>query len=338
MKKLIHVVGTRPNFIKLSSVVKALTTNFQNIILDTGQHYDDNMSTVFFRELNIPKPDFSLSIGSGTHGFQTGKGLIDIENIFLEQKPDGVVIYGDVNASLSGALAATKLDIPVFHIEAGGRSFDRTMPEEINRILIDNISDILFCNEESHAIQLEKEALPRGYVIGNTQVDSIYYIKDQLRPIIEGKYYLCTLHRPFNVDDTEYFNKILDKLNNFPHLVVFPAHPRIKNKILGNYSNIKLIEPQGFINFLSLIKYSQGVISDSGGIQCETAILRVPLLTLRPTTEHIATLDLNNTLVDLKQLKPSSFKINNYTIPEIWDGNASIRLKSILINYYENKQ
>ena len=213
MKTLFHIVGTRPNYIKLGSLFSSLNKEFVNIIVDTGQHYDPNLSKIFYTQLEIPPPLFSLKTGSGTHGHQTGQILQSLEKILLTTPPDGVIIYGDVNSSLAGALAASKLNIPIFHIEAGGRSFDKTMPEEINRIIIDNISTINYCIEDKHLTQLNKEGIYNGVLVGNVQVDSVYrMLKNFNRKTLltQEKFYICTLHRPFNTDNSVKLNKILN--------------------------------------------------------------------------------------------------------------------------------
>ena len=332
-KKLIHIVGTRPNYIKLYPVYKSLEKDFDNIVIDTNQHYDDNMSKIFFSELGLPKCKYNLGIGSGSHGYQTGQMIEKIESLLIKENADGIIVYGDVNSSLSAAIAAVKLGIHIFHIEAGARSFDKNMPEEINRMIIDKISDINFCIQKTHIDNLEKEDIRNGVLVGNTMTDAVHLLQDRLKKPLEFKYYLCTLHRPFNVDNIEKLNKILNNLNSWSHKIIFPAHPRIKNKINKSFENIVFIEPLGYIDMLSHIKYSEGIISDSGGIQCETSILRRPLQTVRPSTEHTVTLKINNRLVDLDTLHENNFYMTDYELPDIWDGTSSIKIKKILLNY-----
>tara|TARA_R110002153_G_scaffold65985_2_gene176568 strand:+ start:1254 stop:2255 length:1002 start_codon:yes stop_codon:yes gene_type:complete len=327
-KKLIHIVGTRPNYIKLYPVYNNLKKEFNNIVVDTNQHYDAKMSKIFFLELGLPKPKYNLNVGSGPHGYQTGQMIGKIESILVDENPDGLIIYGDVNSSLAGAIASVKLGIPIFHIEAGARSFDRNMPEEINRILIDQISTINFCIQKSHVENLKKENIHNGELVGNVMADAVHLSKNKLKKPLSFKYYLCTLHRPFNVDNPEKLDKILSNLEKWSHKVVFPTHPRVKKKITKNYKNIIFIDPLGYIDMLSHIKYSEGVVSDSGGIQCETTILKTPLQTIRPSTEHTITLEMNNRLVDSTTLNENNFFILDYLLPSIWDGTSSNKIKN----------
>lgn len=336
-KKIVHILAARPNFIKAAPVIDELANNgFTNIIIHTNQHYDYMMSQAFFQDLDIPEPDYHLGIKSGTHAQQTGNALIEIENVLMNNTPDYVVVYGDVNSTLAGALAAAKLCIPVFHIESGCRSFDRAMPEETNRILIDSLSDLLFCTEASACDNLLKTGTDPNKIrlVGNTAIDSLHNIKIHNNvPSID--YYLCTLHRPFNVDDVDNLNIILNKLNKLDKVVIIPTHPRLKNNIdiENEYNNIKFINPLGYLDFISYINHSKGVISDSGGIQCEATFLRIPLLTLRPTTEHLITLPIGNKLITVNQLESSSFNKVKFNTPFEWDGQASKRVVEEIIKY-----
>ncbi len=328
-----HIVAARPNFIKAAPLVKELSNKgYSNVIIHTNQHYDYKMSKIFFQELDIPEPNYHLGIKSGTHAQQTGNSLIEIEKVLLKEQPKALIVYGDVNSTLAGALAAVKLHIPIFHIESGCRSFDKKMPEEVNRILIDNISDLLFCTEQSACDNLVSEGFNQNKIklVGNTAIDTLHRIN--LNKTINKDYYLCTLHRPFNVDNKNTLHKILSKLNKLSKKVIIPAHPRLKNNIISTYNNIEFIEPLGYLDFISFLKHSKGVISDSGGIQCEASFLNVPLLTLRPTTEHLVTLKRGNTLVNINQ--NFTFNPSKYTdTPFIWDGNASKRIVNIIKNY-----
>jgi len=332
-RKLIHIVGTRPNYIKLFPVYKSFEQEFDNIVIDTNQHYDENMSKIFFSELGLPNSKYNLNVGSGSHGYQTGFLIEKIESILMDENPFGVVVYGDVNSSLSGAIASIKLDIPIFHIEAGARSFDKKMPEEINRILIDQISSINFCIQKTHVDNLKNENIGNGILVGNVMADAVHLCKDKLKPKLDYDYYLCTLHRPFNVDDPIKLHKILNKLNSWSKKVVFPVHPRVAKNIDEKFNNIEFIEPLGYLDILSYIKFSVGVVSDSGGIQCETTILKKPLQTLRPTTEHTITLDMNNKLVSLDTLNEDNFFMTDYLLPSIWDGSTSNKIKKLILNY-----
>jgi UDP-N-acetylglucosamine 2-epimerase len=341
--KLIHILAARPNFIKAAPVIKALNeANFYNLIIHTDQHYDYKLSEIFFQELAIPEPNYHLGVKSGSHAYQTGKSLMDIEEILLTETPEAVVVYGDVNSTLAGALAAAKLHIPVFHIESGCRSFDRKMPEEINRLIVDQISELLFCTEESARHNLLNEAYDskKIFVVGNTAIDSLQSVMNMIQNKSNPynfKYYLATLHRPFNVDNPFTLEEISTQLNNFPHPVVIPTHPRLKNNIKREYSNLIFIEPLGYLDFLTYMFYSEGILSDSGGVQCEASVLKKPLLTIRPTTEHLLTLDYSNKLVSSKELTPTLFKSINYDCPLEWDGNASKRIANIIKEYYEQR-
>ena len=332
---LIHILATRPNFIKAAPVIKALDLNgYENYIINTNQHYDYNMSKLFFKELDIPEPNRHLGVRSGTHAEQTGNALIKIEEVLLEKKSQERVVYGDVNSTLSGALASAKLNIPIFHIESGCRSFDKKMPEEINRIIIDNISDLLFCTEQSACNNLTNEgfASEKIKLVGNTSIDTLHKLSAS-SPIINEDYFLCTLHRPFNVDEKYKLNKILNKLNSLDKIVLLPSHPRLQNNLTGSYDNIKFINPLGYVDFINYLQHSKGAITDSGGVQCEASFLNVPLLTLRPSTEHLSTLKRGNSLIDINEDFIFS-KRELSDIPFIWDGNASDRIVDEIDKYY----
>lgn len=335
--KFVHILAARPNFIKSAPVIKALSNKgHTNIIIHTNQHYDFMMSQVFFQDLEIPEPNYHLGIGSGTHGVQTGESLIEIEKVLIKESPKAVIVYGDVNSSLAGALAAAKLNIPVYHIESGCRSGDRTMAEEINRVLIDHCSDLLFCIEPESVLLLKNEGIKNSNLVGNTAIDSLHVVKNNINKknlIIDKEFYLATLHRPFNVDDPQVLNQILVKLNEFDKPIIFPAHPRLKKNLTKKYPNIQFIDPLGYIDFITHIYYSSGVISDSGGIQCETCFFKKPLLTLRPSTEHTTTLEYGNKLVpNIENLSHKLFEpVLNKETPMIWDGKASERIVNIIL-------
>ena len=335
--QIVHILAARPNFIKAAPLISELDNRgHNNIIIHTNQHYDYKMSEIFFNNLHIPAPDYHLGIQSGTHGEQTGYGIIEIEKVLKDVTPQLVIVYGDVNSTLSGAIAAVKLHIPIYHIESGCRSGDMTMPEEVNRIMIDSISTKLFCTELSAYNNVRNQD---AYVVGNTAIDTLHSIQYNLNNI-PGNYYLCTLHRPFNVDDVNRLEKILERLNRLDELVIVPAHPRLEKNIRykTKYNNIKFIEPLGYIDFISYINSSKGVITDSGGVQCESAFLRKPLLTLRDSTEHIITLSFGNTLCDINDINKNTFKIDtDKPLPKIWDGNASKRIADILDESFSNR-
>lgn len=329
-----HVLAARPNFIKAAPVVNELNKKgHSNYIIHTNQHYDYLMSAVFFSELFIPEPDAHLGIGSGSHAEQTAQALIAIEKELIKNTPDYVIVYGDVNSTISGALAATKLNIPVVHIESGCRSFDDSMPEEINRKVVDSISTLLTCTEKSALENIKHIDPNRICLVGNTAIDSLYNLRDT--PIKETfDYYLATFHRPFNVDNVENLNNILKKLNDFSHPVIIPAHPRLKKNIKRDYNNIIIKEPLGFHDFIGHIKNSKGVVSDSGGIQCETCFYNKPLITVRPSTEHPMTLKYGNRLSSIDNISEDYFRDNFIkSTPMEWDGNSSKRVVKFIEDY-----
>jgi len=285
MKKIVTIIGARPQFIKAAMVSKAIKDNFKEIIVHTGQHYDKNMSDIFFEQLEIPKPNYNLEIGSGTHGKQTGEMLIKIEEVLLKEKPDYVMVYGDTNSTLAGALAASKLLIPVIHIEAGLRSYNMNMPEEQNRVLTDHISEILICPTQTAVNNLEKEGITKNvYKTGDVMCDSVLYYSEMaerkincsninLIPIFEQrnieKWYLATIHRAENTMDSRNLSVILDVFERLEKLIIFPVHPRIRKMIeelnaKNKYKNIFFIEPVDYLTMLYLTKNADKVVTDSG--------------------------------------------------------------------------
>ena len=329
--RIVHILAARPNFIKAAPVIEALSKcdDHYNIIVHTNQHYDYEMSKIFFKDLNIPEPDYHLGIKSGTHGSQTGRAIIEIEAVLKKTDPCCVVVYGDVNSTLAGAIAAVKLNIPIYHIESGCRSGDLSMPEEANRLMVDSISTKLFCTEQSAYENVKDKD---SYLVGNTAIDMLYQIKNKLQSIMPG-YYLSTLHRPFNVDFPDRLNQILNKLNSLDKPVIIPCHPRLENNIINKnlYNNIKFIKPLGYIEFISYIKDSDGIITDSGGVQCEAAFFLKPTITLRKSTEHKITLTHGNMLGDIEDI--NSVNLNRIVIdllPNEWDGKASERIAEII--------
>lgn len=357
MKKIVTVLGARPQFIKASVVSRELRKEFNEIIVHTGQHYDKNMSDIFFEQLEIPKPDYNLGLGGGSHAFQTGNMLIEIEKILLEEKPDYVLVYGDTNSTLAGALAASKLLIPVVHIESGLRSYNMAMPEEQNRILTDHISKVLFCPTNTAVKNLEKEGIAnKVYNVGDVMCDSVLHFskladkklnKDNLEliPIYDkkelDKWYLTTIHRAENTMDDKNLSNILKTLNDLDNMVVFPVHPRIRKMVdtlreENGYDNIYFVEPVDYLTMLYLTKNAEKVITDSGGLQKECYILDTPCITIREQTEWVETLnkgynvlakpeytDLYNKIVNAEIVDDN--KNNFYGI-----GEASIKIKDIL--------
>ncbi len=308
--KVAVVVGTRPEIIKMFPVVRALKEyGMDFFIIHTGQHYSYELSKIFFEELNLPMPKYNLGVGSGSHSEETGKIMISIENVLREEKPDILLVEGDTNSILGAALAAVKLHIPIGHVEAGLRSFDRLMPEEINRILADHISTLLFAPTELAMKNLLKEGIPyyKIYVTGNTIVDSVKYCLSKVREIEEdtltrigiekGEYVLATVHRQENVDDPDRFKEIVKGLNlikeKFGYEVVYPIHPRSRKRASEfniDLGAINVIDPVGYIEFLSLEKNAIAIITDSGGVQEEACTLSVPCITVRDNTERPETI------------------------------------------------
>lgn len=309
MKKIITIIGARPQFIKASVVSKALAVakTFQEIIIHTGQHFDKNMSDVFFNDLGIPKPHFQLNINGSSHGKMTGEMLIAIEAILLQEKPDAVMVYGDTNSTLAGALAAAKLHIPVIHIEAGLRSFNMAMPEEINRILTDQISSILFCPTSVAVANLHNENFHnkscKVFNVGDVMQDSaLLFQKLAKKPLNESflnhQYILATLHRAENTDDLDRLNNIIKALNHIHNTimpVVLPLHPRTRNIIKQH--NIKLdihtIDPVGYLEMIWLLENSSLVVTDSGGVQKEAFFFSKPCVTTREQTEWVELIENN---------------------------------------------
>jgi UDP-GlcNAc3NAcA epimerase len=299
--KIVSIVGARPQFIKCAPLSRELRKEHEEVLVHTGQHYDTKMSDIFFKELDIPEPDYNLGIGSGLHGEQTGKILSEIEKVLVKEKPDMVMVYGDTNSTLAGALATSKLYIRVAHVEAGLRSFDRQMPEEINRVLTDHISDLLFCPTQTAVENLAKEGITEGvHLVGDVMVDALEYnrnIAEEKSHIIEelgleyGKYLVITVHRAGNTDSKENMSNIIGALEESGKKVVFPVHPRTE-KFLREYGmwdsmpeNVVVIEPVGYIDMLKLMSGAGKILTDSGGMQKEAYVLGVPCITLRENTE-----------------------------------------------------
>ncbi|MEZ4735128.1 MAG: UDP-N-acetylglucosamine 2-epimerase (non-hydrolyzing) [Caldilineaceae bacterium] len=321
--KLVTVIGARPQFIKAAPVSKALRqAGHSEYLVHTGQHYDHNMSQIFFDELQIPQPDCNLATGSGSHGRQTGQMLMQIEEVLQQQQPDWVLVYGDTNSTLAGALAAVKLQIPVAHVEAGLRSFNRTMPEEHNRVLTDHCADLLFCPTRTAVDLLAKEGIVQGvHLVGDTMYDAVLQFADLARRrstilselgVKPKDYLLATVHRPYNTDEPENLRNILRAFGELDAPVIFPVHPRTRKKIaeLGldhpqsSIANLQFIEPIGYLDMLLLLQQARLLLTDSGGMQKEAYFFAVPCVTLRPETEWIETVATGwNILVGADQAK-----------------------------------
>jgi UDP-N-acetylglucosamine 2-epimerase (non-hydrolysing) len=347
----LHVVGARPNFMKAAPVMRALNEHrdVRQSLVHTGQHYDSNMSDVFFSQLDIPAPDVNLDVGSGSHARQTAEIMSRIEPVLLERKPDIVLVYGDVNSTVAAALVCSKLLIRIAHIEAGLRSFDRTMPEEVNRLVTDQLADLLFTPSADGDQNLQAEGVEVGkiHLVGNVMIDSLIRLLPSAvassKDGLPDQYALVTLHRPSNVDDSVALKSILEALLEVSAQlhVIFPVHPRTRQRMtsLGlNATNLYLLEPLPYIEFLALQRRSKVVITDSGGIQEETTYLGVPCLTLRKNTERPITVDVGtNVLIgqDMNKLRSELTKIlegkaKSGVIPPLWDGHAGERIAEIL--------
>jgi UDP-N-acetylglucosamine 2-epimerase (non-hydrolysing) len=350
LNHILHVVGARPNFVKAAPVLRAIRKRgLRQTLVHTGQHYDRNMSDVFFTQLEIPEPDVNLGVGSGTHASQTAEIMRCFEPVVLESKPDMVLVYGDVNSTVAAALVCSKLLIPVGHVEAGLRSFDRTMPEEINRIVTDRLADILFTPSEDGDANLLHEGVPkeRIHLVGNVMIDSLIQLLPAARKLPKNgfpdRFALVTLHRPSNVDDSDSLRAILKSLMKMGKelSIVFPVHPRTRQRIAEfgiDTQNLKLLDPIPYIEFLSLQSRATVVITDSGGIQEETTYLGVPCLTLRRNTERPITVTIGTNILvgdDRESLAAEMVKImegkqKKGIRPPLWDGYAGDRIADIL--------
>ncbi|MBN2092433.1 UDP-N-acetylglucosamine 2-epimerase (non-hydrolyzing) [candidate division KSB1 bacterium] len=359
-KRILNVVGARPNFMKMAPIHRLMLNSeiFQPRLVHTGQHYDTAMSKVFFDELGLPEPDAYLGVGSGSHAYQTAEVMKALEKIMLEERPDLVLVVGDVNSTLAASIVAAKLCIPIAHVEAGLRSGDRTMPEEINRILTDSIADFLFITEKSGIDNLKREGIPteKIFLVGNVMIDSlVMHLKKAQASIIleqlgvgERGYSLVTIHRPANVDNPENLQKILTAFHEIQKSIkiIFPIHPRTRKMIhtfgfqnqVDQMQNLKLIDPVGYFDFVKLMEKSRFVLTDSGGIQEETTFLKIPCLTLRENTERPITIEvgsnilvgMNSAIIIQQSQQIIAGKWKNSQIPELWDGHAAERIVQIL--------
>jgi len=360
--RIINVVGARPNMMKMAPIVDAMSgiESVEQRLVHTGQHYDHKMSQVFFDQLGLPRPDLYLDVGSGSHAEQTARVMVAFEQVLLDQKPDLILVVGDVNSTLACAITAAKLWIPVAHVEAGLRSFDRTMPEEINRIVTDALSSYLFTTEidANHNLQKEGISEEKIFFVGNVMIDTLYKHKTKAGSLgtyshyglSQGEYALLTLHRPSNVDDALILSGILDALSLIQEQIpiLFPMHPRTSQRIdefgltkkIKDASNMHLTEPLGYLEFLDLMMNAGIMLTDSGGIQEETTILGVPCVTLRDNTERPVTIRQGtNVLVGSDPLRIVAAveqilagEKKQGVIPELWDGRAADRIVKILLS------
>lgn len=347
--KVVSVVGARPQFIKAAAVSRVLRQQHQEILVHTGQHYDYGLSQVFFDELDLPRPDLNLGVGSGPHGKQTGVMLAAIERVLIRQRPDWVLVYGDTNSTLAGALAAAKLHIPVAHVEAGLRSHNRSMPEEINRVLTDHISDRLFCPTETAVRNLAAEEIGRGvHLVGDVMYDVLLRNRalatkkgDVLRrfSLAPKQYLLATIHRPANTDDPEHLRAILEAFGRLEEIILFLAHPRTRKAMvqqgLDVPENVWVADPVGYLEMLQLEEQARLILTDSGGVQKEAYLLGVPCVTLREETEWVETVvagwnrlvgtDRGALLAAVREWVPPSDRPNYFG-----DGRASERIVALL--------
>ena len=353
--KLTAVVGARPNFVKIAPVLASLRQypDVRTTLIHTGQHYDAKMSGDFFTELQIPPADLNLGVGSGPNAMQTAEIMLKLAPVLAADRPDLVLVVGDVNSTVAAAMVAVKTGIAIAHVEAGLRSFDRTMPEEINRILTDCVSDYCFTTEADAADNLVREGVDAGRIhfVGNVMIDTLVRFREQARhrtaitdlALTPGGYAVLTLHRPSNVDDPATLGQLLAGIavvqRDFP--VVFPVHPRTRERLhgLGVAEGLRLVEPLGYLDFIQLMSGAACVLTDSGGIQEETTVLGVPCLTLRENTERPVTLKVGtNRLVGLhanaiaaawREIRRGEWTKGH--IPELWDGHAAERIAKVIV-------
>ena len=366
---ILLVAGTRPNFMKIAPLIWELrkkqkvtkSNKIEYLFVHTGQHYDIEMSKIFFNDLNLPYPDINLGVGSASHAVQTANIMIKFEEVCIKEKPDIIIVVGDVNSTIACTLVATKLGVKTAHVEAGLRSFDRTMPEEINRILTDSISDYLFTTCKDANKNLEREGVPKEkiFFVGNIMIDSLRRYQAKAKKInaykkyglVKSNYALLTLHRPSNVDAKDSLKEILKAIKEISNYIPisFPVHPRTEkfinkfglSKFLADKNSIILNNPLGYLEFLSLMINAKFVLTDSGGIQEETTALGIPCLTLRNNTERPITVKEGTNIIagnSRDKITSESMKIlkrgnkKQFTIPELWDGNTAKRIIDVLLN------
>jgi len=360
--KIVNIVGARPNLVKIAPLLRAMREHpeIQPLLVHTGQHYDEKLSDIFFRQMAIPEPDVNLEVGSGSQAFQTAEILKRIEPVLIERRPDLLLVVGDVNSTIAASLAAAKLGIPIAHVEAGLRSFDRAMPEEINRVLTDSISDYLFVTERNAIENLVREGRPREriYFVGNVMIDALQHFlpiarQSKIGPelgLMNGNgafqpFAVLTLHRPSNVDSIDTLRNLIGAVEEVAAKVpvIFPVHPRTQQKLeqLGSQGrfHIRTVPPLGYLDFVCLLSHARLVLTDSGGIQEETTALGVPCLTLRENTERpITVTEGTNQIVGTDRAKIAraasdilAGKAKTGRVPELWDGKAAQRIVDIIL-------
>lgn len=348
--RILTVIGARPQFIKHAAIDLAFKKfkGVSMITVHTGQHYDARMSDIFFEELQISKPEIMLNVGSAGHGQQTGQMMIELEEVIIRKCPDAVLVYGDTNSTLAGALVASKLNIPVIHVEAGLRSFNKSMPEEINRILTDHVSSLLFAPSKEAFEQLKKEAVnAECYLVGDVMYDMIKLVTPLIPKMKQDSYYLATIHRPYNTDDKGRLISILDAFNNLDLPVLFPAHPRTisilqsHNCDIDQFENLSFLQPQSYLEMMGLLKNAQALITDSGGMQKEAYWMKKKCVTLRSETEWTETL-LNgwNTLIfdDLTTIFQALKSETGPYVKLYGDGSAAEKIVEIIIQFLNNRK
>lgn len=356
--RIAHVIGARPNFMKVAPVVRALNAclDVNQVLIHSGQHYDPNMSQVFFQQLELPEPDVNLEVGSGSHAAQTAQVMVKLEEFFLTDRPDWVLVYGDINSTIAASLVCAKMLIPIAHVEAGLRSFDRAMPEEVNRLVTDRLSDLLFTPSSDGDENLLREGVAQEkiHMVGNVMIDTLVRLLPKAEAQWEdlssrldctSRYGLVTLHRPSNVDAAAMLGPLLDALSEISRdlPLIFPIHPRTRQRMKDSglsvsNENLRLAEPLGYLDFLALQRHAAVVITDSGGIQEETTYLGTPCLTMRENTERPVTVTMGTNLLighDLQRLRDEVTAIlhgrgKQGTIPPFWDGKAGERIAEVL--------
>jgi UDP-N-acetylglucosamine 2-epimerase (non-hydrolysing) len=351
--RIVHVVGARPNLMKLAPVHRAIAKlpEIEQLVVHTGQHYDFNMSDVFFQQLGTGAPDINLQVGSASHAKQTAEVMVRFESVVLERRPDLVLVYGDVNSTVAAALVCAKLAVRVGHVEAGLRSFDRLMPEEINRLVTDQLADLLFTPSEDGNRNLNREGIPteKIHLVGNVMIDTLVRMlpacESHLPADVPSRFALVTLHRPSNVDDLDWLKCLLQTLEQISSdlTIVFPVHPRTRQRMSdiglnGSTSRLRLMEPQPYMAFLALQQRAAVVITDSGGIQEETTYLQVPCLTVRENTERPVTVEMGTNILvgrdperirkELEMILAGQTKRGQ--VPPLWDGHAAERIAEII--------